>query len=121
LDRVAEVGRPGETYLIGARGERRNIEVVRTICSILDQIHPLPEGATPRSDLIRLVKDRPGHDFRYAIDPADVENRLGWRAEQTFESALRETVEWYLANTEWCNQAAAIYRRSRLGLAIGAE
>lgn len=112
LRAVVARGRPGETYLIGARGERRNIEVVRAICAILDDIRP----ATPYEQLIEFVADRPGHDARYAIDPAKCESELGWRPERTFERGLRETVEWYMANRDWCAKATGVYARGRIGL-----
>lgn len=120
LERVADAGQPGETYLIGARGERRNIDVVRAICDVLDTVTPKRELAGGHADLIRFVTDRPGHDFRYAIDPSAAETALGWRAERSFEDGLRETVQWYLANRGWCDEATEIYRRARLGLAKGA-
>jgi len=120
LERVGDLGRAGATYLIGSRGERRNIDVVRSICTILDELAPNPALAGGHADLIRFVTDRPGHDFRYAIDPSVTEQQLGWRAEKSFDTALRETVQWYMANRAWCEEAAKVYRRGRLGLTKGA-
>ena len=95
---VAWHGQPGRSYCIGARCERSNIEVVRTLCRILDELHP---AGAPHEDLITFVEDRPGHDWRYALDPARIENELGWRACIPFEDGLRQTVAWYLANEHW--------------------
>jgi dTDP-glucose 4,6-dehydratase len=107
-------GKVGETYLIGGRNERRNIDVVRSICDTLDRLSPA-EGA--RHALIRFVEDRPGHDFRYAIDPTRVERDLGWRPENSFEVALTTTVQWYLDNREWWERVrSGSYRGERLGL-----
>ncbi|MER0240305.1 dTDP-glucose 4,6-dehydratase [Fulvimarina sp. MAC8] len=115
---VAERGTVGETYAIGGHNERRNIDVVRTICNILDEIAPDDKG--PRERLITYVADRPGHDARYAIDAGKIEAELGWRPEETFETGLRKTVEWYLANRQWWqNIRSGHYRGERLGL--GAE
>ncbi len=99
LARALERGRVGETYNIGGRNERKNIEVVRSICRLLDEMQPSDKG--PRESLIALVPDRPGHDRRYAIDPAKAERELGWRAAESFESALAKTVRWYLSNRQW--------------------
>ena len=109
-------GRTGETYLVGGHGERRNIDVVREICALVDELAtPL---ARPRSELIEFVVDRPGHDFRYAIDPSRIETELGWRPRHTFEEGLRTTVQWYLDNPHWCERVqSGAYRRERLGLA----
>ena len=96
---VLQKGRPGETYNIGGRNERKNIDVVRTICAILDEMRPSVEG--PYADLITFVTDRPGHDLRYAIDATKLENELNWKAEENFETGIRKTVEWYLNNAWW--------------------
>ena len=95
---VVEKGRPGRSYNIGGENEARNIDLVRTICAHMDDLHP--QGA-PHADLITFVTDRPGHDRRYAIDPARIRNELGWRPSVTVEQGLRRTVEWYLANRDW--------------------
>jgi dTDP-glucose 4,6-dehydratase len=101
---VAMKGRPGETYNIGARGERTNLGVVEEICGHLDRIVPPSHG--PRSRLITFVRDRPGHDRRYAIDPSKIEGQLGWQAAEDFASGIKKTVEWYVANAAWWSKAA---------------
>ncbi len=93
-------GQVGETYNIGGWNEKTNLEVVQAICSILDELHP--QGA-PHASLITYVQDRPGHDHRYAIDASKIARELGWKPQETFDSGLRKTVEWYLANTDWIN------------------
>jgi dTDP-glucose 4,6-dehydratase len=109
-----ERGTPGETYCIGGRSERRNLQVVEAICDALDARVP---GARPRRELIRFVADRPGHDQRYAIDPSKAEDELGWRAQESFESGLGRTVEWYLANEWWWRPLRdRRYAGERLGL-----
>jgi len=95
---VLERGKLGETYNIGGWNEKTNLEVVQSICAILDELHP--QGA-PHSRLITYVQDRPGHDRRYAIDATKIARDLGWKPQETFETGLRKTVEWYLQNTEW--------------------
>lgn len=100
LERVLTRGQAGESYNVGARGERTNLQVVEAICDLLDARLPLTDGR-PRRELIRFVTDRPGHDRRYAIDPAKIERELGWRAEHSFEEGLAGTVDWYLANDWW--------------------
>jgi len=115
---VAQRGAVGETYNIGGRNERSNIEVTRGICAILDELRPDPAG--PRERLITYVADRPGHDARYAIDAGKIEATLGWRAKQTFETGLRLTVEWYLANESWWRDIrSGVYLGERLG--VGAQ
>ena len=99
LRRVLEAGQPGRTYNIGGRAERTNLEVVHHICAHLDELRPRKSGR--HETLIQFVKDRPGHDRRYAIDDTRISQELGWQPEESFESGLRRTVEWYLENTEW--------------------
>lgn len=113
---VMERGSIGETYVIGGRGEQRNIDVVEAICRELDEMKPRPSGASYR-DLIRFVPDRPGHDFRYAIDAAKVQQDLHWRPAETFESGLAKTIAWYLTNDVWLDRVrTGTYRGGRLGL-----
>ena len=92
-------GRPGETYNIGGWNEKTNVEIVRTVCALLDELRPDPAG--PHARLITFVKDRPGHDRRYAIDARKIERELGWRPAETFETGLRKTVQWYLDHAAW--------------------
>jgi dTDP-glucose 4,6-dehydratase len=99
---VLERGRPGETYNVGGNSERANIDVVTTICNLVDELRPRA-GAAPRTELITYVQDRPGHDRRYAIDASKIARELGWEPAEKFESGLRKTVEWYLSNGEWIN------------------
>jgi dTDP-glucose 4,6-dehydratase len=109
-------GELGETYVIGGHNERNNLEVVQTICRILDELDPDPNGDKYES-LITFVKDRPGHDLRYAIDPTKIQNELGWKSSISFEDGIRKTVQWYLDNNEWCeNVMSGKYRLERLGL-----
>ena len=96
---VLDRGRPGETYNIGGWNEKPNIEIVQTICDLVDEF--AGKWATPRRELITYVKDRPGHDRRYAMDARKIEKELGWRPKETFESGIRKTVRWYLENDEW--------------------
>ncbi|HZZ90298.1 MAG TPA: dTDP-glucose 4,6-dehydratase [Caulobacteraceae bacterium] len=111
---LLERGRPGETYNVGGRNERRNIDVVRQVCALMDGHKG--EGA-PHDRLISFVADRPGHDRRYAIDAAKLETELGWRAEETFETGLAKTVAWYLANESWWRPLSErVYAGERLGL-----
>jgi dTDP-glucose 4,6-dehydratase len=102
IRRVLENGRIGETYNIGGNSERRNIEVVTTICDILDELKP-DSSIGSRRKLISYVKDRPGHDRRYAIDAAKITRELNWRPAQPFENGIRKTIEWYLAHLDWVN------------------
>jgi dTDP-glucose 4,6-dehydratase len=116
LSLVIERGAVGETYNIGARSERCNIEVVQAICALIDEIEPWVAGA--REQLITFVPDRPGHDRRYAIDPSKIERELGWRADETFESGLAKTVRWYFDNRQWWQAILARgYKAERVGLA----
>jgi len=95
---IAEKGAPGRRYNVGAHAERANIEVVRTICALLDQLKPKSQS---HAELIEFVQDRPGHDRRYAIDAARIQSELGWRPRESFESGLERTVRWYLHNEAW--------------------
>ncbi len=115
LRAVVAKGRVGDTYLVGARGERRNIDVVRSICSVLDSMRPRSDGV-PYAEQIDFVSDRPGHDERYAINPSKIERELNWRSAIAFEDGLRATVAWYLKHPEFCEQAERRYDRHRLGL-----
>ncbi|WP_174507959.1 dTDP-glucose 4,6-dehydratase [Klebsiella oxytoca] len=118
LYQVATEGRNGETYNIGGHNERKNIDVVRTICSILDKVvEQKPGNISHFADLITFVKDRPGHDLRYAIDAAKIERDLGWVPQETFESGIEKTVHWYLNNTTWWQRVLdGSYAGERLGL-----
>ncbi|HVZ08563.1 dTDP-glucose 4,6-dehydratase [Rhodopila sp.] len=114
LVRVVEQGKPGETYAIGGRQPRTNLQVVKAICAHLDSRVPDPAGKRER--LIRFVTDRPGHDFRYEIDPTRTEGALAWKAPHDFEAGLAKTIDWYLANTAWWRSVrAARYAGQRLG------
>ena len=109
-------GRLGETYCIGGRSERTNLDVVKTICCLLDELVP-NSTIGPRQDLIRFVADRPGHDLRYAIDPTRICSELGWQPRESFESGLRKTIEWYLANRSWWQEIrSSVYAGERLGV-----
>lgn len=111
-------GEVGQTYNIGGHNEKKNIEVVLTLCELLDQVRPdHPNGILSFKELITYVPDRPGHDMRYAIDATKIQKDLGWVPLETFETGLRKTVEWYLANLDWCkNVQEGKYQRQRLGL-----
>ncbi len=113
---VLKNGRAGEAYNIGGDAEQTNLQVVEAICDILDQLKPEPDGACRRS-LVNFVRDRPGHDWRYAMNYHKITNELGWAPKYDFASGLKATVQWYLDNTEWCDRInSGKYQRERLGL-----
>lgn len=116
LDIIIERGTPGETYNVGGRNERQNIEVVRRICKVLDELVPAEH---PRENLIEFVADRPGHDARYAIDATRLETELGWKARENFDSGIVQTVRWYLDNEWWWQPLQERYDGQRLGLGAG--
>lgn len=120
LTKVLKSGVVGETYNIGGHNELKNVEVVNIVCDILEELVPeKPNGINKYSDLIVFVKDRPGHDFRYAIDASKVGRELGWKPEETFESGLRKTIQWYLDNLDWCKRVQdGSYQAQRLGVNI---
>ena len=113
---VLEKGQVGEGYNIGAQNEQRNLGLVERICDLMDELQPRDKGS--HRQLITFVDDRPGHDFRYAIDASKIRRELGWRPQETFESALRKTAEWYLANPGWSDAHGHGYRGERLGLGL---
>lgn len=117
---VVTRGQVGETYNIGGHNEQKNLDVVHTICSLLEELAPQkPDGVTRFEDLITFVKDRPGHDLRYAIDAGKIERELGWVPQETFATGLRKTVQWYLDNLEWCRRVQdGSYQRERLGASV---
>jgi dTDP-glucose 4,6-dehydratase len=116
IRRVLDAGRVGETYNVGGNAERENITVVKTICALLDAHQPLADGRQ-RESLITYVKDRPGHDRRYAIDSSKLQRELGWRPSQTFESGIAQTVQWYLTHQQWVQRVLdGSYRMERLGV-----
>lgn len=126
---VATKGKVGETYNIGGHNEKQNIEVVKTICAVLEGLAPSennpnidsyscePGNASSYAELIKYVADRPGHDMRYAIDASKIQKELGWTPQETFESGIRKTVQWYLDNQAWCQHVQdGSYQRQRLGV-----
>ena len=124
LVEVVSKGKVGETYNIGGHNEKRNLEVVETICDLLDELVPGADDRGARTgrplcsyrELITFVKDRPGHDRRYAIDASKIERELGWLPQETFESGIRKTVQWYLDNRDWWQRVLnGNYRLGRLG------
>ena len=118
LHLIVEKGQVGQKYNVGGRNERRNIEVVKQICSILDVIRP---DHAPHADLISYVPDRPGHDARYAIDASRLEQELGWKARETFDSGIRKTITWYIENEWWWRPLREqVYGGERLGVLTGA-
>ena len=116
LFEVVSNGKPGETYNIGGHNEKQNIEVVRSICDILQDLRPREQSYR---DLIAFVSDRPGHDRRYAIDAEKIQRELGWSPRETFDSGIRKTVQWYLNNLDWCRRVQdGSYQRERLGVSL---
>ena len=114
IETVLKKGKIGEVYNVGGNEEKQNIQVVHTLCDILDEV--APNSGKSRRDLITFVKDRPGHDQRYAIDSSKLQNKLGWKPEETFESGIRKTVQWYLDNKIWCDRVLdGSYQGQRLG------
>jgi len=120
IRRVLEAGRPGETYNIGGCNEKPNLEVVSTLCAMLDELQPRTDGKSYR-DQITFVADRPGHDRRYAIDAGKIARELGWRPAETFESGIRKTVRWYLDNQEWVEGVTSGAYRQWINLQYGAS
>jgi len=121
LCRVLESGRIGQTYNIGGQNEVKNIDVVKMLCRLLEErVEQHPQGVNRFSDLIEFVADRPGHDLRYAINAGKIYNELGWQPRETFETGLAKTLDWYLANHQWCDHVLdGSYQGERLGLAAG--
>jgi dTDP-glucose 4,6-dehydratase len=110
IRRVLQAGVPGETYNVGGWNEKPNLEIVHTVCALLDELRPRTDGK-PYSEQITFVADRPGHDRRYAIDASKIERELGWKPAETFETGIRKTVQWYLSNPEWvANVQSGSYR-----------
>ncbi len=120
LYEVLRSGKPGETYNIGGHNQKTNLDVVKTICCILDELVPKhPNNIRCYSELITHVKDRPGHDMKYAIDASKILNELGWKPKETFESGIRKTVQWYLDNEQWWSRVQdGSYKGERLGLGV---
>lgn len=118
IERVLEAGHPGEVYNVGGNNEKSNLEVVKTLCQILDKRFP-DAPHCPHEQLITFVADRPGHDLRYAIDAGKIRRTLGWEPRETFESGIAKTVSWYLDHRGWCQRVTdGSYRRERLGVAV---
>lgn len=116
LYRVVTAGQVGQTYNIGGHNEKQNIEVVHTLCELLDELHPRQDGKRYEAQITH-VQDRPGHDVRYAIDASKIQRELGWVPQETFETGIRKTVEWYLNNLDWCRRVQdGSYQRERLGV-----
>ena len=116
--RVLQDGRLGETYNVGGWNEKPNIEVVRTLCALLDELQPRADGQSYATQMT-FVKDRPGHDRRYAIDARKLERELGWRPEETFETGLRKTVQWYLSHGDWVEEVTSGSYRAWIGQNYG--
>ena len=115
---VLDQGKLGETYNIGGHNEMANIQIVHTLCALLDEFRPRPDGK-PYTEQITYVTDRPGHDRRYAIDAGKIGRELGWTPQETFETGICKTVEWYLQNQTWCERiTSGKYRQERLGTSL---
>jgi len=122
LHLAAEKGTPGQTYNIGGRCERTNLDLVTALCDALDRLAPRARSGAVYRDLITFVADRPGHDRRYAVDSTKIERELGWRPRTSFAEGLAQTVAWYLEHRSWCERISqGVYRRERLGLVEGAR
>ncbi len=118
LRSIAQAGRTGESYIVSARNPVANLDIVRRLCGELDRLRP---GSAPHEDLVAHVADRPGHDRRYASNPAKLENETGWTPEVAFEDGLAQTVAWYLESRNWCDRVSARYDRHRVGLGAAAQ
>jgi dTDP-glucose 4,6-dehydratase len=118
IARVLEAGKVGETYNIGGWNEKPNLEVVNTLCAVLDKLKPRADGKR-YAEQITYVKDRPGHDRRYAIDARKIERDLGWKPQETFETGIRKTVQWYLANQAWVESLTSGAYRQWVGKQYG--
>lgn len=118
IRRVLEAGRPGDTYNVGGWNEKANLDVVQTLCAILDELQPRADGRSYTSQ-ITFVKDRPGHDRRYAIDAGKLERELGWKPHETFDTGIRKTVQWYLANRSWVADVTSGAYRNWVGTQYG--
>jgi dTDP-glucose 4,6-dehydratase len=118
IARVLEAGKLGETYNIGGWNEKPNLEVVNTLCSVLDELKPRADGKR-YAEQITYVNDRPGHDRRYAIDARKIERELGWKPQETFETGIRKTVGWYLANQAWVEGVTSGAYRQWVGKQYG--
>ncbi len=122
LHLAAEKGVPGQTYAVGGSNERTNLDLVHTLCDVLDRAAPRKKSGASYRDLITFVADRPGHDRRYAIDSSKIQRELGWKPRTGYPQGLEATVAWYLAHRTWCERISqGVYRRERLGLAEGAR
>jgi dTDP-glucose 4,6-dehydratase len=119
IARVLEAGKVGETYNIGGWNEKTNLEVVHTLCAVLDELQPRADGKR-YAEQITYVKDRPGHDRRYAIDARKIERELGWKPQETFETGIRKTVQWYLDNQAWVEGVTSGAYRQWMGKQYGA-